>query len=153
MIFDRTQTHVNDALKIRKEKLQNFQEITDDEKAILDRGFVTIDTLNRIENKTEELKNKFESDFYLVDKITVKNWGYTDYFNASEFDRILNNLDLLKKAYYIYSTTPNTPDAKYEYTVFNDLERGLYDLERMITDIHEHYRYCGEIECGGQTND
>jgi hypothetical protein len=60
---------------------------------------------------------------------------------------------LLKKAYFVYQSTPETPDAEYYYTVFNAIEEGLHDLERMISDIHAHYRYCGGTICGGETND
>ena len=68
MIFDRTAADVEEAIRIRKEKVQKMQDLTEEEINILERGTLTINTLNRIEEKQEELKNLFEQDFYFVDK-------------------------------------------------------------------------------------
>lgn len=149
MIFDRTQTDVDNAVKIRKEKVQTFQELTSDDVTILERGTLTINTLNRIENKQEDLKNLFEEDYYFVDKIENKTWTYTDYFTQSDFDRILFNLEMLRRAYFVYSNTPDIPDDNYrKYQTVNDVEKILFDLDLMISDVKSHYRECGTFECG-----
>lgn len=149
MIFDRTQTDIDKAVKIRAEKVQTFQELTPEDIEILEKGTLTINTLNRIEEKQEELKNLFEEDFYFVDKIEHKYWSYTDFFIQEDFDRILFNLEMLKKAYFVYTHTPKTPDNNYrKYQTINDVEKILYDLDIMISDVKSHYRECGSFECG-----
>ncbi len=149
MIFDRTQTDIDNAVKIRKEKVQTFQSLTDKDVATLERGLLTINTLNRIEEKQEELKNLFEEDYYFVDKIEHKTWTYTDYFKQADFDRILFNLEMLKKAYFVFSNTPEIPDNNYrKYQTINDAEKILFDLDLMINDVKSHYRECGTFECG-----
>ena len=53
MIFDRTQNDVDTAIRLRREKVQTFQELTESEIVILEKGTLTINTLNRIESKQE----------------------------------------------------------------------------------------------------
>ena len=149
MIYDRTQVDVDNAVKIRSEKVQKFTELTTEDITTLEKGMLTINTLNRIEEKQQELKNLFEEDFYFVDEISNKSWTYTDIFKQEDFDRILLNLEKLIKAYFVYSNTPKIPDNNYrKYQTINDVERILHDLDIMISDVKSHYRECGTFECG-----
>lgn len=153
LIYNRTEADVENAKRIRAEKVQQGVDLTASEVEILERGTLTINTLNRIEEKQEELKNLFEEDFYFVDKITNKHWDYTDYFKQSDFDRILTNLEMLVKAYLVYTSTPAIPDGNYrKYETINDAEKILFDLDLMINDVKSHYRECGTIECGEEQN-
>ena len=149
MIFDRTQNDVDTAIYLRREKVQNFQELTESEIATLEKGTMTYNTLNRIENKQEELKNLFNDMGYWNCDITNKIWDFTDIFKGEEFDRILKNLEILKNAFFVYKDTPNVPDNNYrKYQTINDVEKILYDLDVMINDVKSHYRECGTVECG-----
>lgn len=149
LIYNRTESDVEKAKRIRTEKVQTFAELTPEDIEILEKGTLTINTLNRIEEKQEELKNLFEEDFYFVDEIVNKHWNYTDYFKQSDFDRILTNLEMLVKAYLVYTSTPAIPDGNYrKYETINDAEKILFDLDLMINDVKSHYRECGTIECG-----
>ena len=149
MIFDRTQNDVDTAILIRSEKVQNFETLTESEIATLEKGTLTINTLNRIENKQSELKNLFDEMGYWTTDITNKVWEYSDIFKPEEFDRILSNLDVLKKAFFVYNDTPKIPSNNYRnFHVINDVEKILYDLDVMINDIKSHYRECGTFECG-----
>lgn len=146
MITDRTQQDVEQAILIR-EKLAGGQQITSDEVITLQRGTITIDTLNRIEEKQHELMLLLADELYLNIHITNKAWGYNDIFTLSEFERILHNLDVLRQNFYVYSTTPATPNAEYHYTNINDIEKILVDIELILDDIKSKYRECGTFEC------
>lgn len=149
LIYNRTEADVENAKRIRAEKVQQGVDLTASDVEILERGTLTINTLNRIEEKQEELKNLFEEDFYFVDKIECKKWTMSDYFKQSDFDRILTNLEMLVKAYLVYTSTPAIPDGNYrKYETINDAEKILFDLDLMINDVKSHYRECGTIECG-----
>lgn len=158
MIFDRTQEDVDTAIRLRNEKVKfdpitmqpiNPEKLTESEIATLEKGMLTINTLNRIEAKQEELKNLFEEDFYFVGEIIHKYWNNTGTFKQEDFDRILYNLEMLKKAYFVYSNTPKIPNNNYrQYQVINDVEKILDDLDIMISDVKSHYRECGTFECG-----
>ena len=148
MIFDRTQNDVDTAIILRREKVQKFQELSESEIATLEKGTLTINTLNRIESKQDELKNLFNDMGYWNTPITNKTWGENDIFNVDEFQRILDNTNILRQAFFVYKATPNTPPISYYWDDINALEKILNDLDVMINDVKSNYRECGTFYCG-----
>ena len=149
MIFDRTQNDVDTAILLRDTKVKKFETLTESEIATLEKGTLTINTLNRIENKQEELKNLFNDMGYWNTPISTRQWAYADIFEGTQFDRILNNLEILIKSFFIYKDTPNVPDNNYrKYQTINDVEKIIYDLDVMINNVKSHYRECGTFYCG-----
>lgn len=151
MIFDRTQNDVDTAILLRDTKVKNFEELTESEIATLEKGTITINTLNRIENKQEELKNLFNDIGYWNTSITNKQWTENDIFDNNgerDFQRILDNTNILRQAFFVYKDTPNTPPVSYHWQDINALEKILYDLDVMINDVKSNYRQCGTFECG-----
>lgn len=149
MIFNRTQRDVDTAILLRNEKVKTFKELTESEIETLEKGTLTINTLNRIESKQEELKNLFNDIGYWNTPISSRQWAYIDIFKGEQFDRILYNLEILREAFFVYKDTPNVPDNNYrKYQTINDVEKILYDLDVMINDVKSHYRECGTFECG-----
>ena len=146
MIFDRTQNDVDTAIRLRKEKVQTFQELSENEVATLEKGTLTINTLNRIEEKQEDLKGILNDMGYWNTPITNKVWGENDIFNVVDFQRILDNTNVLRQAFFVYKDTPNTPPISYYWDDINALEKILYDLDVMISNVKA--RYCGKFECG-----
>lgn len=148
MIFDRTIEDVNNAIKIRAEKVQNGVELSQEDIETLERGTITLNTLNRIEEKQDALKSELNGIGYWNTPILNKHWTKNDIFNETDFQRIVNNLEILKKSFFVYSTTPSTPTAKYYFENINDAEKILSDIELMISDVENHYKTCGTFECG-----
>ena len=149
MIFDRTQNDVDTAISIRKNKLQKFIDLTDEEVAVLEKGMLTINTLNRIEDKSEELQNLINNIGYFNTDVKVMIWAYSDYFRQEDFDRILQNLQKLRDAFFAYSFTPEVPDNNYRsYATINAVEKILNDLDVMINDVKSRYKRCGTFKCG-----
>lgn len=148
MITDRTQEDVNAAISIRGKKVKTFEELTESEIETLEKGTITINTLNRIETKQAELKDLLNYMGYWNTPITNKLWDYTQIFNADEFQRIIDNLNVLREAFFVYTDTPNTPPISYHYESINALEKILFDLDVMINDVKSNYRECGTFESG-----
>lgn len=150
MIYNRTQADIDTAIAIRA-RLQSGDTLTEADINVLERGTLTINTLNRIEQKQTELKELFNSiGYWDTDDIVNRQWHYDDFFKRADFDRILANLEILQNAYYIYANTPNVPNANYRrFETINAVEKILADLEKMIEDMSDNYRYCGDAECGG----
>lgn len=146
MITDRTSADVAYADILRK-KIQAGNTLTNEEKAIFERGTCTINMLNRIENKQTELKNILNAYAYRVN-IYNKTWEYTDIFAYSDYIRLLNNLDELKTAFCVFSSTPPAPVYMYGYQEANDIEKILVDIEKMIDDMRNRFRQCGTFQCG-----
>ena len=148
MIFDRTQNDVDTAIILRDTKVKNFETLTESDIATLEKGTLTINTLNRIETKQEELKNLFNDMGYWNTPITNKMWGENDIFNVDDFQRIIDNTNVLRNAFFVYKDTPNTPPISYHWNDINALEKILFDLDVMINDVKSHYRECGTFESG-----
>lgn len=148
MIFNRTQSDIDNALNIRETKVKTFQQLTNKDIQILERGTLTINTLNRIENKQSELKELFDSMKYYSPEILNFSWNYAEIFDIVNFERILENLNILREAFIVYSDTPNVPSASYHFENINAIEKILHDLDKMIDDIISNYRECGNVECG-----
>ena len=157
MIFDRTQNDVDTARILRNEKVKfdpitmqptNLDELTPTELETLNKGTFNYTDLNRIENKQEELKNLFNDMGYWNTPTTNKTWGENDIFNVDEFQRIIDNTNVLRQAFFVYKDTPNTPPISYYWDDINSLEKILYDLDVMINDIKSYYKECGTFECG-----
>jgi hypothetical protein len=150
MIFDRTQEDIENAVSIRA-RLQKGETLTEDDIQALERGTLTINTLNRIEQKQAELKGIFNSlGYWNTENIVNLEWNYDNYFKQADFDRILKNLEILRDAYFVYASTPVVPNRNYrQFATINAVEHILNDLEKMVDDVRENYRICGVTECGG----
>lgn len=148
MIFDRTQTDVDNAKMLRSGKVQNFIELTSGEIETLERGTLTINAINRIEDKQSELKGIINDIGYWNTPILNKSWGYSNIFYTEEFQRILSNADTLRDAFFVYTDTPNTPIVSYKYDTLNNIEKILVDIENIITNMTSRFRECNTFECG-----
>lgn len=148
MIFDRTRQDVQNAVKIREEEIKFFETLTAEEEAILDRGMLTLTTLNRIESKQEELKSLFNEMGYWNTPIENKQWTTNQLFKEAEFKRLIDNTNVLRGAFFVFNNTPLTPPVSYYYEDINALEKILFDLGEMVDDVQIHYRECGAFECG-----
>lgn len=148
MIFDRTQNDVDTAIVLRNTKVKKFETLTEIDIATLEKGTLTINTINRIETKQEELKNLFNDMGYWNTPTTNKTWSENDIFYIDDFQRIVDNTNVLRQAFFVYKDTPNTPPISYYWEDINALEKILHDIDVMINDVKSHYRECGTFECG-----
>ena len=123
MIFDRTQNDVDTSILLRDTKVKKFETLTESEIATLEKGTLTINTLNRIEEKQDALKSELNGIGYWNTPILNKHWTKNDIFDETDFQRIVNNLEILKKSFFVYSTTPSTPTAKYYFENINAAEK------------------------------
>lgn len=148
MIFNRTQYDISESVRIREEKIKKGVELSESDINILERGMMTVSTLNRIEAAQETLKNLINNLGYFNTPIYNKEWGNSDIFSMDDFQRIINNTNILRNAFFVYKSTPRTPPVSYKYDDINSLERILYDLDLMISDVKSLYAECGNIESG-----
>ena len=149
MIYDRTIEDVTQALEIRKNYVQKGLPIEQAQIDILERGTLTINTINRIENKIQELQNKFNEIYYFCGDVSIKNWQYSQiFYYETEFTRILHNIELLMQAFYVKDDTPQIPEIDVYFQNINDMEKILYDLETVYNDMQLLFRECGTFECG-----
>jgi hypothetical protein len=148
VIFNRTKNDVENALKIRDEKIKTFQELTDDDIEVLERGFFTLNSIQRIQEKQEDLKGLFAEIGYYNTPIIIKEFDDTMFFSEADFQQLINNVNVLRNAFFAFSSTPKTPPISYHYDDINALEKILYDLDVMINYVKSLYAECGNVECG-----
>lgn len=150
MIFDRTQEDVYEAKKIRDEKVKNFETLSENEINTLERGFFTINTLNRIEQKQHELYTNLLKYGYDTSCINKTDWTDDDIVTVSVYTRLLNNLDNLKKGFTYLKNGTITPTSMLDFENMNAVEKILYDIENLLNNMVNSWIYvCDEYYCGG----
>lgn len=148
MIFDRKKSDVDNSKILILNKVQKNISLSEEEISILEKGTLTVNSLNRIENKQNELFSLLRDIGYYAPQFITKTWTYDDLFTKDEFERIVNNTEILRKASLIYKNTPTTPIADYYFENFNSIEKILYDIENMTNEIKNLFVECGTFECG-----
>lgn len=148
MVFDRTIKDVHDAIMIRKNKVEGGQQLTAQDIETLERGFVTINTLNRIETAQARIKTELNNMGYYNTPITSKTWTANDVFTTQELERIVANNRVLRNAFFVYRTSPTFAAARFRYSDFNAIEKLLDDLDNMIVEFKLYYRECNTFYCG-----
>lgn len=148
MIFNRTEADVTEAKRIILEKVQKFLALSNTEIEILEKGCLTINTLNRIENEQRRLNEVLNDMGYWNIKMTNKEWAISDVFDEQNFQRLLTNIDVLRDAFFTYSETPVTPNISYHFQAINEMEKILNDIGEIITYTQANYKICGNFSCG-----
>lgn len=150
MIYNRTSQDVKNAALIRKNVLKQFQTPTAEQLAILEKGFATRNTLNRIESKEKELMQSLQSKGYWNNTINNKtDWVKPNVFSQEDLVRVVTNLAILVDSFFVYDSTPNIPDPVMHYETLNAVEKTLFDIDEIITSMVSEYKMCGNYECGG----
>ena len=149
MIYDRTQNDIDKAKEIILSKVNSFEELTEDDLLALERGTITQNTINRIEQKQKELYDLFIEAGYYAPEIEIKLWeNKNDFFKDADLERIIENGEILRKAFFVYTSTPERAKAIYDFTNLNAIEKLLYDLQNMLEYVVANYRECDTFECG-----
>lgn len=75
-------------------------------------------------------------------------WGVDDYLTTDDCTRWLSNISSIRSKCSGKSSTPETPGSfSYRFSIVNQLEKVLLDIEAMAKD---HSIYCSELICGGE---
>lgn len=149
MIYDRTQNDIDKAKEIILSKVNSFEELTEDDLLALERGTITQNTINRIEQKQKELYDLFIEAGYYAPEIEIKLWeNKNDFFKDADLERIIENGEILRKAFFVYTNTPEKAKAIYDFTNLNAIEKLLYDLQNMLEYVVANYRECDTFWCG-----
>ena len=147
LIVDRTLKDIQNAKEIRA-KIQKGESPTEEELIKLERGSLTINTINRIEKKQTELKKKLNSMGYWNNSTSNKNWDFLDFFLKSDLERFIGNEYNLKESFFVYSQTATEIFPLYDYKQLNAIEKILYDIEQIVKEIEINYRKSGTFKSG-----
>lgn len=148
MIYDRTAEQVEQAKRIREEKVKKFQPLTQEETRCLERGFFTAKTIHRIQTATEYLQTEICKIGYCTPPLTIEKFQIGDLFCKSHFIQIINNVKALQNSFIIHPDSPTAFNSDYtQFTTLNTVEKAIFLLLTTLDEVKENYRICGDCEC------
>ncbi len=133
-IYDRTAEDVNTVISLIQKGYNNF---TDEEKALWNtnlKGALNVSDLNRIENNMGIIANVVEVI------ITIKSWSITDIPYEEDFQRIHDNLILIRDS-DIFADLPLTPVPELPYNDYDKINAIEKLLKQMYDNLNRQF-YC-----------
>lgn len=115
------------------------------------RGMYTHEDLNRVEKAVETISRRLLELGYISSPLDVKaDWTRYDVVWEADIERYLNNIILLRDSVARYPEIPNTKIVgnKINYSVANNIEKILTDIDYLATKIVDSQRYVGEVMSG-----
>lgn len=148
-VFNRTQTDVERVIELNKKYLERT--ITEEEKKEWSgnlKGALNASDLNRVEENVSTIAG------FLDVPIETKKWVPNTIPRVSDYQRIRDNVESIRNAWYDLPDTPVTPQNPLNtYQKWNDIERILHDINYTYQKTIENYNYCGEIYAGEEIGD
>lgn len=161
LIYDRTESDEAASAAIRKsyQTLGNWSGLTDTERAQLERGALTYNTLNRVESAVKTLAVALTSAGYPVEVTPVlkgsksedREWQEGDIVRRAQWATYLENVQRLRDAYYTLAETGALPkpEDKLGYVGANTIEKVLADIDLLLDGMKSIYRRAGTFTAGG----
>nr|DAG18948.1 MAG TPA: hypothetical protein [Caudoviricetes sp.] len=161
LIYDRTESDETASAAIRKsyQTISNWSGLTDAERAQLERGTLTYNTLNRVESAVKLLAAALTSSGYPVEVTPVlkgskaedREWQEGDIVRRAQWATYLDNVQRLRNAYYTLAETGElpAPGDKLKYTGANTIEKILADIDLLLDGMKSVYRRAGTFTAGG----
>ena len=115
------------------------------------RGMYTHNDLNRVEKAVESISRRlFDLGYISSPLVTKTDWTYKDDVWREDMERYLGNIAELRASVATYPGIPIAPSvgSKMTYSVANNIEKILMDIDSLTTRIVDSQRYVGEIMSG-----
>ena len=115
------------------------------------RGMYTHNDLNRVEKAVESISERLLVLGYISSPLVVKtDWTYKDNVWREDMTRYIGNISLLRSIGIVFPTTPEAPSIKNKmnYSVANDIEQILTDIDILVTKLTSSQMYVGELISG-----
>lgn len=147
MIFDRVLADIHNSIEILK-KLKSGTSLTTNEKNTLEKGTLTVNTLNRIENKHAELSDILYQWRYLKEHLETKTWVQTDFFKAGDMNRFVYNTNILRDSFFLSNSAIPYPTTEYTITAFNAIEETLQNVSDLVDNTSRLFQMSGAVTAG-----
>lgn len=142
-VTDRAQSDVERVLELLEKGWQNFSEDEKNEWSGGMKGALNKSDLERVQNNIQLLSDVLELglDVPVVPELP----------DEAFFKLLASNVESIRSAYCIHTTTPETPAAPLNtYSKWNDIEQILTDVYEIL--LNNFHYYCGsEIYAGDDT--
>ncbi len=149
-VYDRTQKDV-DRVKTLNEKYKK-RSITQEEKEEWKndmKGSLNESDLNRIEKNSDSIAKLFGIT------VDTKEWSHVSIPQISDYQRIRDNVQKIREAFFTRRDTPLTPlQPLNTYQKWNNIEKILHDAYFFYVNLLNSYNYCDtEIYAGEGVGD
>ena len=112
-----------------------------------DKAYISYTDLNRIEEAVAYLSGLLNKYAYRNFTNNKTNWEIDEIRKQEDCDRIRENYSILKKA---YAYKFELPEFKWEsIKEANDIERILYEINKLIEKMEAVFRYSNTFNSGG----
>lgn len=114
------------------------------------KGYYNAEDLNRIEGITGTIAGKLTQLGLTVQLSNKSDWAMSDFPTPEQCNRILSNIRLLLNTIPVGSETPELPESmeKIDYLKANDIEKILYDIDRLTDYVMANWRYSNDVYAG-----
>lgn len=115
------------------------------------KGMYTHNDMNRVESAVMALSARLVELGYKHPTLSVKtDWRANNHVWFEDMVRYLGNIGVLRESIPVFPTTPVAPtaDEPMTYTLANDIEQILVDIETIAENVPKSQFYCGEIMAG-----
>lgn len=147
-IYDRTQEDVDRVIELNSKYINGT--ISEDEKIEWSggmKGALNASDLNRIEENTAIIAE------LVATVVFTKSWISSDIPRKSDYERIRDNVQKVRDAWFVLSNTPNTPMHPLNtYKKWNEIEQILHDMYYIYERQQNNYYYCGTEIYAGEGN-
>lgn len=110
-----------------------------------EKGYYNIEDIQRINSYIEYFSDVFGLN------LTITDVSLGQYLTRAEMESILNNINMIRAAWYVASNTPQTPEAfAWNYGKANDVERILQALDEFYQSVQIDKLYSGTFRAGSQ---
>lgn len=111
------------------------------------KGAYNYSDLNRIEEWCEYLATELTNVGYVISITTKTDWTEDDFPTQAQLERIRNNVNTIKTAYYSSTNVPSNMN-KMTFKKANDIEKVLDEIYHLMWGMENWYVYCGVSNCG-----
>jgi len=113
-------------------------------------GYYTAGDLNRVGSAMKYIGDRLSEYGYSADISPKLDFAMQDVRNAALMTRYISDLNALKNAFTVYSTTPEPPENMnwLTYIEANNIEKILQDIDALITCMSAAFLYSAEIYSG-----
>ena len=113
-----------------------------------EKGNYNYTDLNRVEEWCEYVANRLNEYNYFVDIVVKTDWTMLDFPTNADMERIRNNVENMKKAYYSFKKVPDTLN-KMDINKANAIEKILSEIDILLDKMIAEFRKCGTFNSGG----
>lgn len=106
------------------------------------KGYYNYTDLNRVETWCGYLAEILNHYNYHANITTKKDWTMLNFPTESEMERIRQNVNILKQAYFSFTEIPENLDYMTLQKA-NDIERILYEIDKILKHMENNFIYAG----------